>query len=179
MERRFSLSDGMVLMVGLGAGLALMKVADLDGELARSWSKLTRGGMSWSLKTALETASEWGLFLGLPLGAGLTPFCLYYQSKGRPGYASCLIATAVVVPMLVVTGVRVALTGQRPNDYLAWHAFTTPLIGSAILSSWLTLRLMGAWNPEPSWRDRLGRAMGVMWIALGAMAVFLLFSELG
>ncbi|WP_165069268.1 hypothetical protein [Paludisphaera rhizosphaerae] len=178
MERRFSLADGMVLMVGLGLGLALMKVADMDRELARSWSRLTGDGMHWSLKNLLEAASEWGLFLGLPLGAGLTPFCLYYQSRGRPGYAACLIATVVLVPTLVLSGLLVALNGKRPNDYLAWHAVTTPLIGSAILSSWATLRLVGVWNPAPSWQDRLGRALGVLWIALGAMAAFLLCTQL-
>ena len=98
--------------------------------------------------------------LGLPLGAGLTPFCLYYQTRGRPGYAACLIATVVVIPMLVLTGILVVLTGKSPNDYLAWHAITTPLIGSAILSSWSTLRCLGAWSPAPSWQDRLGRAVG-------------------
>lgn len=178
MERRFSLADGMILMVGLSLGLALMKVADLDDEFAQGWKRLTEGGLNRPLKSLLEAASEWGVLIGLPLGAGLTPFCLYYQTRGRPGYAACLIATVVVIPMLVLTGILVALNTRPPNDYLAWHAVTTPAIGSAILSSWLTLRCLGAWSPVPSWQDRLGRAVGVVWIALGAMAGFLLCSQL-
>ena len=39
MEGRFSLADGMILMVGLSLGLALMKVADMDGELAQGWPR--------------------------------------------------------------------------------------------------------------------------------------------
>ena len=38
--------------------------------------------------------------------------------------------------------------------------------------SWLTLSLNRRWRPEPTWLDRLGRALGLYWIACGGMLAF-------
>jgi hypothetical protein len=34
----------------------------------------------------------------------------------------------------------------------------------AVLAAWLALRLVGRWNPERAWDDRLGRFVGVLWV---------------
>jgi hypothetical protein len=41
----------------------------------------------------------------------------------------------------------------------------TPEAGFAVAGAWLALALGGRWRPEPSWIDRLGRAVGWLWIA--------------
>jgi hypothetical protein len=37
---------------------------------------------------------------------------------------------------------------------------------TAVMATWLTLRVMGRWKSEPTWDDRLGRFVGVSWVAL-------------
>lgn len=173
MERRFSLSDGMILMLGLGLGLALMKASQLDQSLRLFWATLNTATPEWTGKRVFEAVLELTLVVGLPIGAGLTPCCLFFQKRGRPGYAACLIATVFVVPALVVIGVLVQLGGPGPDQYVGKLLFPTSLVGAAIFWSWLTLLFMGVWNPDPGWRDRLGRAMGVAWIVMGALCGYL------
>jgi hypothetical protein len=41
-------------------------------------------------------------------------------------------------------------------------------IGFAVARAWLALLLVGRWQSESTWLDRLGRAIGCLWIALAA-----------
>jgi hypothetical protein len=43
-------------------------------------------------------------------------------------------------------------------------AFSAPC-GFTVAAVWLLLALAGRWRPEKSWIDRLGRLLGVVWIA--------------
>jgi hypothetical protein len=45
--------------------------------------------------------------------------------------------------------------------------------GFVVAGAWIALALAGRWRPERSWIDRLGRAIGVFWIA--AAIHFLIF----
>jgi hypothetical protein len=40
----------------------------------------------------------------------------------------------------------------------------TGQIGFGVLIAWTTLALARCWQPEPSWIDRSGRVLGVVWI---------------
>jgi hypothetical protein len=37
-------------------------------------------------------------------------------------------------------------------------------LARAVVVAWVILLLSGRWRSEPSWIDRLGRALGVFWI---------------
>jgi len=37
-------------------------------------------------------------------------------------------------------------------------------VGALIFFSWVMMGIFRTWRPERSWIDRLGRAIGVMWI---------------
>jgi hypothetical protein len=85
-------------------------------------------------------------------------------------------------PGLAASGVTVLVTAMRivhmlalnpaalPNfrfmrflDYgFFWPA--THEIGEGVIICWITLALTGCWRPEPSWIDRTGRIVGVVWI---------------
>jgi hypothetical protein len=43
-----------------------------------------------------------------------------------------------------------------------WPA--TSEIGEGVLICWITLACTGCWRPEPTWTDRTGRVLGVVWI---------------
>jgi hypothetical protein len=40
-------------------------------------------------------------------------------------------------------------------------------IGPAVAVTWLLLWLGGGWRAEPAWLDRLGRLLGIFWVAFG------------
>jgi hypothetical protein len=43
-------------------------------------------------------------------------------------------------------------------------AFSAPC-GFTVAAIWLLLALSGRWRPERSWIDRLGRLLGLVWMA--------------
>ena len=48
----------------------------------------------------------------------------------------------------------------------SWYwSSATEMVPSAIGGAWLALALGGRWNPEPTWVDRMGRGLGVFWLA--------------
>ena len=42
-------------------------------------------------------------------------------------------------------------------------------IGFTVAGAWLALILIGRWQSEPTWIDRLGRAIGCLWIVLAVV----------
>jgi hypothetical protein len=40
-----------------------------------------------------------------------------------------------------------------------------------VAGAWLTLALARRWRPAPTWPDRLGRLVGVLWVAAGALSL--------
>jgi hypothetical protein len=55
------------------------------------------------------------------------------------------------------------------GSHLAPPFGNTPMeeiVGAAVLGSWAALALGRRWRAEPSWVDRLGRCLGLIWIGL-------------
>ena len=40
-----------------------------------------------------------------------------------------------------------------------------PAISYAVILSWIMLRAKRSWRSEPSWIDRMGRSLGIVWVA--------------
>ncbi len=55
---------------------------------------------------------------------------------------------------------------QQLGRLLYYDGLGSPWPGPAICGAWLTMALGGWWRPERSAIDRLGRAIGVVWIVL-------------
>jgi hypothetical protein len=49
-------------------------------------------------------------------------------------------------------------------------------VAIGVAASWLALAIVGRWNPERAWDDRLGRFLGALWMIfyLGAPLLVLL-----
>ncbi len=87
----------------------------------------------------------------------------------RPGFTACWVA-------LLVTAINaVAMFAMDPDSLTTIDKFirrfefvgfwmTAADSGFAVLIAWTTLALSGCWRPEPSWIDRSGRVLGVVWI---------------
>jgi hypothetical protein len=44
------------------------------------------------------------------------------------------------------------------------HMIQRGYVATAVAGAWFVLLLAGWWRPEPSWIDRAGRVIGILWI---------------
>ncbi len=189
--RRFTLLDGMIGVAATAVALPGTRrlwealegpVADLPVEIAGGVAR----GMIREVGAVL-------LILSVPAAAAWTVALIPLRMKRprpprrrlvrQPG----LVATVAASITLATSGLVAAAVGamgnrapggnsffwlnDRPTSYLV---LVPGLAGAAVLGSWLTLIVGGRWRAEPSWPDRLGRLLGLYWIALavgGAAAV--------
>jgi hypothetical protein len=106
----------------------------------------------------------------------LPPRPTWHQLMRQPGWIACLSAAPVM--SILITRHWLAWAIERALGYpgLTLSAFalgpsswfpgsSAQAAGTAVVASWLILRLGGRWRGEPGWVDRLGRAIGVAWIA--------------
>ncbi|WP_165253397.1 hypothetical protein [Paludisphaera soli] len=99
----------------------------------------------------------------------------------QPGFVACCVWTAT----LLAIGVMKTLGQQMSRSFLRPDATSTLSFswasvvlsyhidecGLSVAAAWLTLALGGRWRPEPSWIDRMGRALGYFSIAIVPLAV--------
>ncbi|WP_165227004.1 hypothetical protein [Aquisphaera insulae] len=195
-RRRFLLADAMILVaataIGWGVTLTIARAGrqspyDLFANFVRpdSWFDV-RGVVGKILELAL---------LAMPMIAAVTLALLpirlfgarprFHRLARQPGLTtSCASALAVAFVVLPVTigamaagcdGEALCRLLTREEKVLS----VTMYGGLAVLVSWLTLLLGGAWSAEASWIDRLGRALGLSWIvAASAVWPVLLFVEM-
>jgi hypothetical protein len=144
-------------------------------------------------------AATWGVALVI-LRRVRRPGSPFWRAR-RPGALACLASTVVLALILAIQSVRpssndlfeplVGLRGEvravttfhhhdassdwsDPLDPFLNTALQMPrATGFVVAGAWIALALAGRWRPERSWIDRLGRAIGVFWIA--AAIHFLIF----
>jgi hypothetical protein len=92
---------------------------------------------------------------------------------GQPGMVACL-TTAVILGLRLFTVAisfvfrylyDVNLTISQILDIMDEPPQIPSEIGCAIAAAWVIQRASGGWRPEAYWIDRLGRALGFLWIA--------------
>jgi hypothetical protein len=106
----------------------------------------------------------------------------------RPGAVACLASFAfafVIAGMFAIIAVEANFVwpGERlidlPRRPIAAYVIDyCRLVGIAVIGAWLALAAPGRWRPEPTWIDRLGRALGLTWIAVSLVTWTLLLLEL-
>jgi hypothetical protein len=188
-DRRFGLGDGLILLAALALTLAVLRANDwfgrFPGRLA-NWWRLTLellGAKPWSAY-GLTTAQVWhdlavqvaneilvqflssvllGLTLAQPVLRLRRPRPPLQDVIRQPGLAVCLA-------LILGTIAAVDLWWMIGTDVIAWIGPVLPL---ALL--WPLLGIF-PWRPEPSWIDRLGRAVGWGWVIaiVSGMAIYFL-----
>src|SRR5262245_16769334 len=183
--RRFAISDVLVLIAGLAAGLALARATSPEFTTRQLRDALLRPRGGWTLWHAFGLTLELGMFFFIPFVAGCTPACLLLQLarprppwrrlRRRPGFVACLIATAFVVVTLSIAMVLLATSAWEfrlsSDRYLVAHVLGGLLAGFGVTAGWSTMKLCGACRPAPAWPDRLGRLTGAIWVAVGAISL--------
>jgi len=169
--RNLNLADGMILVAATAVGLAAVPP-----------------GTSNALNLAIR--SPWPVRQGAPLVLmAVVPgwLCWTYaclvmrlrRPRARPrrlarqpgfvaGLASASVATAVSgFHILHLTLAAHPLGWSGSIEYFSMTV--TDFAGPAVAGAWLTLLLLGAWRAERGPVDRLGRTLGIGWIAMTSL----------
>lgn len=183
-SRGFGIGDGLILIAGVAASLALCKALMGDITPQKLWDAFVRPTPGWSLDYAFKLTCELGVMVGIPLLAAWAPTCLILQLRKprapwrrlrrQPGFIACAIATTSLI-LIVGMSLGSACLGIRTNggpEFLPDIIMCGLAGGSGVLASWTTLMLSGVCRRMPSWTDRLGRVVGAAWIGLGVLSTF-------
>jgi hypothetical protein len=199
-RRRFTLVDAMILVAATAIGCAWMPwISQLtEGEV--SWSNFfekvdlfrSSDNASWTLSDVpiLAVAGIYFAYLTAPLFMAWTlalipirvigPRPRWRRLARQPGMmAACAAGLALVFQGLMIPLVMLIIPQRLWPNLLELLEAGMPLpllfIGLAVSTSWMTLLVGRRWRAEASWVDRLGRALGVGWIALGFVVSGMVF----
>jgi hypothetical protein len=156
--RRFQLWDGMVLIAAIGVGLALGKM--VFSERYPKWPIPPEFHLHYAIACGHSAAVP-----------GLTALSIAYfpirlrrprptlvQIMVQPGFAACVTSTATIL------GLGAWFISETALSVLA--EFLPIIIGMGVAMQWFVLWSSGWWKPEPGWIDRMGRLLGLCWIAM-------------
>ncbi len=187
--RRFSLSDAMVMIaataIGFAGSIYLWNIGYPTTEFGypvtmffRTWAihdwheeipKIVFGCIYLSLP------GQFTCNLALSLLALKRPHYSIRWLTRQPGVVGCWAASIAILWRLSRELVSARTTGNwyLLPDHMTGFTLDNPT-GPAILSVWLISLLNDRWRPEPTWLDRSGRIMSVIWIVETAIAPHLL-----
>src|SRR3954454_7904065 len=186
--RRVHRSDGIVLVAAAALVLPAERTVYWMWSTFSTWFSDVP---SWNPAEVRRMA--WSLALAEVSLVPLIPSLLRRADRGRlrRGVPGLLVHAAVATVMAVrlagwaAQAAIEALFRGRPNiyetrwtvevlDYLRDNLRRDVVV--AVLATWLTLAIVGRWNSERAWDDRLGRLLAVVWVCiyLGAQLMALL-----
>ena len=185
--QRLSLADLMILIGATGFGLGCFVLVDnnLFGGQRYFFGLLERPPGGWTSARILERTAG-ALAAMLPLFGGWT-FALPILVARRPrptrarwsrraGLSACLAALAGMVTcaaaVALAFGLRWAVDGSirpSPNFWSRGTLFDDLIIfaGVAVAATWSLQIATGRWRPSPDAIDRIGRSLGLLWLAAG------------
>ena len=175
--RPFTLADLMVLIAAIAAGFPLARWIRTEPRKFPGFSYTSFGAGNWLDHIWTLEPSCFAALLTLTLiplrWRGPRPSAA--RVIRQPGAVACLAAAGAMV-----AGLHADLAGEsirnisysyapggspliRTNIWY-WASVVRP-IPLVVIGAWSALALGGRWSPERSWIDRLGRALGVFWVA--------------
>jgi hypothetical protein len=181
---KLSLSDLMILILATGFGLGCYVMIDnsvyrgqryffgLFQPLPGVWSSATLiDRAAGFLSSMLPLFGLWTL--AFPIIVWRRPRPTRHRSMRGPGMTACV---SVLVGLLIALGVvgisfamRRAIDGSITLPANFWSRgtlFDNAIIfaGVSVASAWVILFSTGRWHPRPEPIDRLGRALGGLWL---------------
>jgi hypothetical protein len=182
-RRKFGLLDAMILVVAAALSLFWLR------ERSRMVFELISFDAGHSPRYSTLMTARGGLELVVPILAPLTCASIVLRSRPprpsrrrvlcQPGLVACLAASMVFVFHLakriaaMAAWGLVSLSNPSSGNYFFGPSpyddnelgEAAAFAGVAVLGAWLTLAVGRRWRPEASWVDRLGRLLGLAWIA--------------
>lgn len=129
-------------------------------------------------------ANYWGVFLSLLFWSSVAllilrmrkPRASVLRISRQPGFAACVAVVVCFLTHNLVYGVNALVTLSRLPDRgtmprlqnitrnMIDGALSTYEVASGIMLLWFYLAVSGRWRAEPSWIDRSGRLVGILWL---------------
>ena len=114
------------------------------------------------------------------IGSGVAMFARPRSWRRRSIRGTGVIAVAALAPWLALCVLSEFLTRRFPKSawgyegtFHIWSEIARP-IGGAVVALWLLLWVGRSWRAEPSWRDRLGRSLVILWLGYALVEEFFL-----
>jgi hypothetical protein len=82
------------------------------------------------------------------------------------------VASCAATMLILIGAVHYLLDLHNPSLHAVPFEYTSFSLGCGVGSAWLILALSMRWRAERSWLDRLGRVLGVYWIAMVPLILF-------
>jgi hypothetical protein len=94
-----------------------------------------------------------------------------------PGHVACVLAVTIgglsYLTLLAAMTIRSGWGVLGPEDFARLNIFLLPIAlqhgGWGATAGWLLLITGSRWRPEPSWIDRAGRVLGLVWVGVGVI----------
>jgi hypothetical protein len=162
---RFRIVDGMTLIAAVAAGFGLIRfVREMDAMF----------------RTAIAPGAGWHCPLALPLSWAVAALGMSRRGLARrralraPGVLACtavMVASAMMAASVAPIGgsFRGLVSSHTWREIALWSA-DPELLAVAVVATWATLAVNRRWRPRCDWLDRLGIALGLVWIG-SALAV--------
>jgi hypothetical protein len=185
--RKLTVLDAVILIASMALALPVMRTDYLWPDL---WPATSSGPVAYS--DVLTRVRHFTLFT-TPLLASLSAAVFVLRLKRprpdlrrltrQPGFAACT-ATVLMVGIRTanLASVAAVLTHDIPDrsfwgwlieEAMADNIKSLPSdVGCAVAVAWTIQAIGGRWRSEPTWIDRAGRVLGVLWVATIPFAWF-------
>jgi len=177
-QRRFTLLDGMIAIAALAAELGLIRSLEFgfDWEFhSKIWTETRWFFRSWAIDKFVMQIFQLATTAALCSTIAALAYRLrrprprWRRLAGQPGTAAIMVAVASSTMTLPLVALRFSESPESSaGTFLGMVAI---LAGFGVATRWGMLLLARRWQSEPSWIDRLGRFVGVGWIALSLWAI--------
>jgi hypothetical protein len=179
-QRRFTLLDGMIAIAALAAELGLIRSLEFgfDWEFhSKFWTETRWFFRSWAIDKFVMQIFQLATTAALCSTIAALAYRLrrprprWRRLAGQPGTAAIMVAVASSTMTLPLVALRFSESPESSAG--TFLGMVAVLAGFGVATRWAMLLLARRWQSEPSWIDRLGRLVGLGWIALSLWAISL------
>jgi hypothetical protein len=184
--RPFGITDAMILVVAAAAALSVNRLNWLN--FVEWWRQPLDAEDSIEHVLDLVTPHLAAATIAMLVMRMRSPRPPLRRLARQPGTVACMVALSMLlviagwVGFTTATGrvfefsehiVKAGRHGEEASVGYPLYPFSGRFfvvygdrIGFAVAGAWFSLWLAGRWQPEPTWIDRLGRAMAWLWLIL-------------
>ena len=170
-RRRITISDVMALV-------AVTAVSIVAARYMLSLMKLPPGwwGVSALMGSSAAVLTATLAFIPLRLRFPRPQGERLWRQPGWLACAAVVLALAISLTQLVLYEVAFILIRLGPSQLNLASLFRSLLLGLptkavfSVAAAWATLGLVGGWESEKGWVDRLGRLLGLYWLSYPILA---------
>ena len=184
---KFTLLDATLLIAASSIGFVFYRTAVGARNILVPFQFLVSSPeRAWDAQAVIERAATLasliltfvgGWVLVLPVIRLRVPRQSWRRASRQPGTIACIaVLVGIACGSCIVAGtLLIAWTTTpgrlriAPDDWLRFFLRDQLIAGAglAVANVWIVQILSRRWRPEPDWIDRLGRALGGLWIFSG------------